>query len=409
MHSRRTFLTAGSSLLALTAATSGRALAGQDAQNLIIVFAYGGWDPTYLFDPRPSNPDVSTPDGGWREHGELLLWETASSSNVHAFLDDWSDRVAVINGVAVNSLVHEECARRLLTGSSTDATADIGARVADLTGRDRPLPYHVMGGNARLDGLEAIAGTSGYSNQISSLVVPRFAYPSDATAFQPSADEAARVAAYLSERAAVLAERSGTRGSSGVRLDDYLESHQRAQQILSSARDNLLSDPQAFYSYDAFDRAARMLAERFSKVAFLTDSGYWDTHTGNGQQARLFNSLFGSLRSLMSSLDEAGIADNTTVAVLSEMGRTPMLNRLGGKDHWPFTSAMLIGPTVRSTLVEGTDDDLQQTPVNLSTGLPDANGRALGTADLLATIAALVDIDPGQLYPDAEVIDAVVA
>lgn len=411
MISRRDLLRYGGGLAGLAALTSlPRPLrAGESAKNLLIVFAYGGWDPTYLFDPRPEISEVDTPKGEWQQYGALDLWRTSGTANVRRFFRDWADRAAVLNGIAVNSLVHEECAQRILTGASTVERADIGARVADLAGRSAPLPYHVMGGNAKLVGLESIAGTSGYSNQLSSLVTPSFAYSTTATPLQPSPGEAALVESYLSARADALARSSGTQGSAGQRLADYRASLARAAQIQASAQDNLLSDQGAFGDYDYHTRAVRMLAEGFSKTALLTDGGYWDTHYGNDQQSSLYNALFSDLNEIMAALDGYGIVDDTVILVISEMGRSPQLNAQGGKDHWPYTSAMVIGPTVRSGMVLGTDDVLQQAPIDLVTGAPDAEGRALVADDLLATVTALVGLDPVALYPDGEVIDAVVA
>ena len=61
-----------------------------------------------------------------------------------------------------------------------------------------------------------------------------------------------------------------------------------------------------------------------------------------------FDHLFARLSTIVDTLrstngaDGAPLLQNTMIAVLSEMGRTPQLNQSQGKDHWPFTSAMLI-------------------------------------------------------------------
>jgi len=54
------------------------------------------------------------------------------------------------------------------------------------------------------------------------------------------------------------------------------------------------------------------------------------------------------------------LLDQTTVLVMSEMGRTPIHNAAIGKDHWPVTSAMLVGAGVAGGRVVGaTDDELE--------------------------------------------------
>ena len=41
--------------------------------------------------------------------------------------------------------------------------------------------------------------------------------------------------------------------------------------------------------------------------------------------------------------------DETTFVVMSEMGRTPALNGNEGKDHWPYTSALVMGPGLQGS------------------------------------------------------------
>ena len=138
------------------------------------------------------------------------------------------------------------------------------------------------------------------------------------------------------------------------------------------------------------------MANGFSQAVFLQDNGYWDTHLGNQQQRSLYNGLFRQLTQLMTALETAGLRETTTVLVVSEMGRTPVLNGNQGKDHWPFTSAMVIGPSVRNTVLGSTGDDLSGNPLTAD--------RRIQTQDVLATVATLVGAEGRSMYPDAEVL-----
>jgi hypothetical protein len=83
------------------------------------------------------------------------------------------------------------------------------------------------------------------------------------------------------------------------------------------------------------------------------------------------------------------------VVVLSEMGRHPQENLQAGKDHWTFTSAMLVGPGVAGGRVYGGFDDYAMgRPVDLASGQPHDGGEALTGAHLGATLLALGDVDP---------------
>lgn len=406
----------GLGALASAAALAPRAAHAADTpEHLIIYFAQGGWDPAYVFDAKPDNPDVATPDGGWMQHGALPLWDRSGGDNVRAFFDTWHARSAVVNGIAVNSLVHEECVRRLLTGSSTEDLPDVAARVAAELGAGCALPYLMMGPLSRPAAEAAKAGRFGYANQLMSLAHPTaFAWPQGggyrpAPGVVPGADEDAAVQAFLQRRAEGLAGRAQG-AADDKRVADYLESLDRSQRIRASAADGgFLSDTSLFQAYDDADKVIAALTEGFSQTALFADPGFWDTHGTNRLQGGLFEDLFEVLDGLMRKLQGAGLLDRTLVLVISEMGRTPVLNSDMGKDHWPYTSALLLGGGVRSALVEGTDGGLIQQGVDLHTGAPSDVGVPLFAPDLLATVAHMMGLDAGAMYPDGEVIHAVVA
>jgi hypothetical protein len=53
------------------------------------------------------------------------------------------------------------------------------------------------------------------------------------------------------------------------------------------------------------------------------------------------------------------LLDETLVLSLSEMGRAPVINGSGGKDHWPYTSALLVGGGLSGGRVLGGTDESQ--------------------------------------------------
>ncbi len=89
------------------------------------------------------------------------------------------------------------------------------------------------------------------------------------------------------------------------------------------------------------------------------------------------------------------LAEETVVVVISEMGRTPLINGSLGKDHWPYTSVMLWGPGVRGDRVIGSFDLAQYgTRVDLATGDASDDGSFVGPKVLGATLMVLGDVDP---------------
>jgi uncharacterized protein (DUF1501 family) len=134
----------------------------------------------------------------------------------------------------------------------------------------------------------------------------------------------------------------------------------------------------------------------------------WDTHQDNMVlQSENFASLFNYLLVLMDTLavnpgTSAGatLADETLVVVLSEMGRTPQLNSEAGRDHWPCTSMLLVGPGVAGGRVIGEYDDFfYGGPIDATSGESSSDGMFMTSANVGASLIQLADVDPEEFLP----------
>ena len=57
--------------------------------------------------------------------------------------------------------------------------------------------------------------------------------------------------------------------------------------------------------------------------------------------------------------DERGLSDDVSVVVWGEFGRTPKINPMGGRDHWPQVAcALLAGGGMKTGQVIGSTDRL---------------------------------------------------
>jgi hypothetical protein len=91
----------------------------------------------------------------------------------------------------------------------------------------------------------------------------------------------------------------------------------------------------------------------------IDDLQHWDTHKDAFQ--RLKNHLLPpfdrAITAILSDLEERGLLDETLIVCNGEFGRTPNLNKAGGRDHWGFCqSALLAGAGVRGGQVYGSSD-----------------------------------------------------
>ena len=143
----------------------------------------------------------------------------------------------------------------------------------------------------------------------------------------------------------------------------------------------------------------------------------WDTHAENDAiQSYLFEDLFHGLGLLVGMLAGAPgettptLLEETVVVVFSEMGRTPQLNSAEGKDHWPYTSVLLVGAGIQGgRVVGGLDSNYYGLALDPVTGDADEDGNVPGVTDLGATLLTLADVDPAELLPDGQVIGGVIA
>jgi uncharacterized protein (DUF1501 family) len=164
------------------------------------------------------------------------------------------------------------------------------------------------------------------------------------------------------------------------------------------------------------DAALEALSLGIARCASVAHPATWDTHANNAQQSDLFEDLFGTLAQVMERMAArpgstgGSQLDETVMVVLSEMGRTPKLNGALGRDHWPYTSAMLVGPGLSGDrVVGGWDERYYGLGVDRASGEISESADLLGTDSLGATILALAGLDPASDLPGAEAIAGVLA
>jgi hypothetical protein len=89
------------------------------------------------------------------------------------------------------------------------------------------------------------------------------------------------------------------------------------------------------------------------------DSPAWDTHARNADRLRkaLMPPMDQAYSALLEDLDARGLLAETLVVWVGEFGRSPRINRAGGRDHWGHVfSAALAGGGVRGGQVLGASD-----------------------------------------------------
>lgn len=119
----------------------------------------------------------------------------------------------------------------------------------------------------------------------------------------------------------------------------------------------------------------------------------WDAHFkgANQHKTHLLPQADRGLSALIEDLEVRGMLDSTLVVAMGEFGRTPKINREGGRDHWPDCyTVLLAGGGVRGGAVFGSSDKLGAYPAT----------DPVTPADLAATIYWRFGINPASEIHD---------
>jgi hypothetical protein len=139
---------------------------------------------------------------------------------------------------------------------------------------------------------------------------------------------------------------------------------------------------------------ARRLIEAGSRFVTVVDTG-WDTHNqifrelpdsrfpGSGKLPNLDRAY----SALISDLRERGLLESTLVVMMGEFGRTPKLNALGGRDHWPRAGFVcMAGGGVKGGQVIGKTNPYGEVPTE----------RPVTPPDLAFSVLKLLGINPAK-------------
>jgi len=104
---------------------------------------------------------------------------------------------------------------------------------------------------------------------------------------------------------------------------------------------------------------ARRLVEAGVRVVTISYS-FWDWHGSNFRIAKENLPDFDqAISALVEDLHNRGMGDDVSVLAWGEFGRTPRINKDGGRDHWPNVScALLAGGGMQTGQVIGSTDRL---------------------------------------------------
>ncbi|WP_145426571.1 DUF1501 domain-containing protein [Symmachiella dynata] len=422
--SRRAMLQAGTMSLFSGAALARGESAGLTsvagrAKNCILVYLLGGPPHQDMCDLKPQAPaevrgpftgiDSNVPGLTFCEHLPRLAQQ--------------ADKLAVLRSLTYPNHDHPYMIYHTLTGRispvplgantvlppSRSDYPHMGAVVAKFKHTAPHIPAYVAIPEVQVRMAPALVSGGGRSGFLG----PRFdplAINDDPRQPLPGLDLPQGVSASRSQqRQQLLAILDGQTPKS-LRTQEYLTSRETAFQVSRTTAGGSLTDLEAepatvrdAYGRDRFGQSlllARRMVERgvsFVGVHFnhMTKCDGWDTHKNNFGclKDELLPTLDRGLAALLADLAQRGLLDETLVVTMGEFGRTPKVNRNGGRDHWGHCGSVLFaGGGVRGGNIVGASDKIGAYPTLRPTSPP----------DVVATIYHALGLDPQQLMHDAQ-------
>lgn len=372
------------------------AQAGQaNPKFFIFAFASGGWDVTTVFEPKVGLATVDVdPSGNPNTLNGITFLDSPNREAVTRFFTDFGARSCIVNGINTRSVSHSVGTEIMMTGFAGANAPDWPTIMAMKNGRELVLPHLAISGPV-FSGMLG-AGTASGAGFFNLMLGGR----------SHSATAEATFDSYLQRRVDMLVSGSSEEGRTGARQAELLEGFGRWKELRS------LKSQLGFGNLNNFGDEGIALAtafERgFSTTGTLGTPGSWDSHSNNnGAQSNGFQQTFNHLHRIVTHLlsrpgtsGTGTLLDQTTIVVMSEMGRTPKLNSSNGKDHWPYTSALLVGGGIKGGQVVGATDEYQNgVGINMASGQIDPAGATPSAGNIGSALLSIAGLNPIEFLP----------
>lgn len=145
---------------------------------------------------------------------------------------------------------------------------------------------------------------------------------------------------------------------------------------------------------------ARRLVEAGARVVSLNFSR-WDWHGKNFDRGRQdMPMLDQALSALVEDLDQRGMLDDVSIVCWGEFGRTPKINKNGGRDHWPQVScALMAGGGIRAGQVIGSTNRLGERADDRPVTFPEVAATLLTNVGMNLRAVREFDLRGRPYYP----------
>jgi uncharacterized protein (DUF1501 family) len=327
----------------------------------VVFNASGGWDTTYLMDPKGANginrlyKDSDILTKGAHRYAPIKKHAQGGMCN-EDFYSEFGSELLTVNGLDYSVNNHSPGARYMATGKLDSlAYPTFAALVAACRGSSCPLAFLTFGNYSATGNLVAMSR------------VP----------YLPSLQRIARADSVEGNERAPYHDRFALECIEQALREQHDRSGAQPRLPRAERGENMLYAAQV--NSRALQRVTEFIPrtspkERLSQqveialasfkagvcVSANLDIGQFDSHANNDRdQMKLIPEFLAGIAYLLRRAADLKIREQLVVVVQSEMGRTPSYNAGNGKDHWSIGSAMFLGRGIKGNRVIGATDEKQ--------------------------------------------------
>ncbi len=336
----------------------------------IVFNASGGWDTTYLMDPKGTGginrlyKDDEILTKGQHKFAPTKKNIKEGMSN-EEFYGEFGNELLVLNGLDYSVNNHSPGARYMATGKLDSlAYPTFAALVAACKGPTCPLSFLTFGNYSATGNVVAMSRVP----YLQSLQRIANADAIDGNERSPYHDDFS-----LGRIEQALRDGNDSRMQE-VRLprQERSENMLYAAQVNSKALQRMTPYIPKTNPKERLSQQAEIALASFKAGVCVSANltiGQFDSHANNDtDQMKLIPEFLAGIAYVLRRAEELKIREKLVLVIQSEMGRTPDYNKGNGKDHWSIGSIMFMGAGIKGNRVFGATDEKQfHVPINAET------------------------------------------
>jgi hypothetical protein len=377
-----------------------------DGPYYVVFNASGGWDTTYLMDPKGiGGINRLYQVGDILTHGNHKFAPTSPHKqgglSNEEFYGEFGGELLVLNGLDYSVNNHSPGARYMATGKLDSlAFPTFAALVAACQGPACPLAFLTFGNYSATGNLVAMSRIP---------YLPSLRRIANADAIEGNERAPYHDVFALAQIEQTLAAQRADRAAQPLLpRQERAESMLYAAQLNSKALQRITPHIPAEIPKERLSQQAEIALASFKAgvcVSANLSIGQFDSHANNdADQMKLIPEFLAGIAYLLHRAESLKIREKLVVIVQSEMGRTPTYNSGNGKDHWSIGSIMFLGPGICGNRVLGATDEGQfAVPLNPKTLICDKDQgirvRPEHIHEALRAFAGIADHPHSQKYP----------